>query len=78
MQRDNQKRVLTPRALNAPVNSVASRLCGVTRIVATLRRHVVLLPSRHFRRLQVFGTTSAAKTSLCDIVFGKTISFAFW
>jgi len=66
------------RALNPPVNSAARRLCGMPRIVAALRGHILLLASRHFRRLQVLGTASAAKACLCDIVFGRTLRFTFW
>jgi hypothetical protein len=53
------------------------RLSGVSRIVATIGRHIQLLPSRHFRRLQLLGTASAAKACLRYIVFRRPLSVAF-
>jgi hypothetical protein len=56
--------------------SCVSYLCGMPRIIA--RRHVLLLPSRHFRRLQVLGTARASKACLSHIVFSRAISLRFW
>ena len=59
-------------------NHRSTRLCGMPRSVAALRRHILFLSARHFRWLQVLGTTRTSKACLCPIVFGGAISFTFW
>ncbi len=40
------------------------------RVVAAVRRHILLLASRHFRRLKVLRAASTAEASLGHVVFG--------